>query len=284
MHKLPAHKTQFITVNYIRLHYVDYYQADAPTLIMMHGLTANARAFDALVARLHPNYRIICPDFRGNGQSDAPTNAYSLKEHAQDIVAIINHLDLQQVYLAGHSFGGYMAFFIAANYPELVSKLVILDAAKAMNPRTPQMLSGAMSRLDVVYPDFDAYVAHVRNAPYLTIWDPMMIHYFRADVQDLPEGGVKPHSKLKNMTAKSMGLMRSDWNDMIESIRQPTLLVNALENYTMGEQLLPTKIARETVAMMQNATYRGVSGNHQTMLYGEGAKETAAFMIKFLNE
>jgi len=265
----------FVAVNNINLHYIDHH-SDGPVLLLLHGLTANAHAFDALIDGLSPAYRVICPDLRGNGLSDKPAFCYTIEEHVQDILGLISHLGAKKVYLGGHSFGGYLAYYIAANYPEAVHRLIILDAGKAMNPNAAQMLSGALSRLDVVYPGFDDYIAHVKKAPYLDFWDPAMLTYYRADVEDLPEGGVKPRCNLMAITEKSMNLAVIDWPGTIQLIEQPALLINALDNYTLGEPLLPDEIAKETVAMMKNAKYAGVDGNHQTMLYGDGAKQVAA--------
>jgi len=270
----------FIEVNGINLHYIDHH-SDGPVLLLLHGLTANAHAFDALIEGLRHTYRVISPDLRGNGLSDKPAFCYTVEDHVQDILGLIMHLGEEKVYLAGHSFGGYLAFYIAANYPAVVNRLVILDAAKSMNPNAPQMLSGALSRLDVVYPGFDDYIVHVKKAPYLDFWDPKMLTYYRADVQDLPDGGVKARCNLMTIGEKSMALANIDWPGLIELIEHPTMLINALDDYTMGEPLLPDEIARETVEMMKNAQYAGVDGNHQTMLYGEGAKQIAGHIKGF---
>jgi len=160
---------------------------------------------------------------------------------------------------------------------------VILDAAKAMNPKAAEMLGKALSRLDATYHSFDDYIAHVKKAPYLTFWDPAMRSYYRADVEDLPKGHVKPRANSMAMAEKSMALASIDWPSVIEMIEQPTLLINALDNYTLGEPLLPEEIAKETVAMMKHAKYAGVDGNHQTMLYGDGAKEIVKDIKAFLS-
>jgi len=275
-------KDHFVSTNGIKIHYLDH-GGDKPILLLMHGLTANAHAFDGLMAAgLGSDYRVICPDFRGNGLSDKPAFSYSAEDHVQDILGLISHLGERNVLLGGHSFGGYMAFYMAANYPEVVQKLIILDAAKAMNPMAPQMLSKALSRLDVAYTNFDDYIAHVKLAPYLDFWDPAMLSYYRADVLDLPDGGVKPHANLMTITEKSMALASVPWSDLIAQIPAPTILINALDNYTMDEPLLPDMIARETVEMMKDAKYAGVDGNHQTMLYGKGAQETVRDIKRFL--
>ncbi len=273
--------SNYLAVNDINIHYIDHH-SDGPVLILLHGLTANAHAFDALIDGLQPNYRVICPDLRGNGLSDKPAFAYCMEDHAQDILGLIEHLGGKKVYLGGHSFGGYLAFYIATNYPHVADRLVILDAAKSMNPMAPQMLSKALSRLDVVYPSFDDYIAHVKKAPYLNFWDHAMLSYYRADVEDLPKGHVKPRCNLMAVTEKSMGLAGLDWPGIITMIEQHTILINALDDYTMGEPLLPDEIAKETVEMMKNAKYAGVDGNHQTMLYGDGAKETVKHIAGFL--
>jgi len=268
-------KSYIVPVNDINIHYIDHH-ADGPVLLMLHGLTANANAFDAVVEELHPHFRVISPDFRGNGLSDKPAFCYTVEDHAEDILGLIKHLGEEKVYLGGHSFGGYVAFYIAANYPEVVKGLVILDAAKSMNPNIQNMLAASLNRLDVTYPSFDDYVAHVKKLPFLTFWDERMISYYRADVQDLPDGGVKPHCNIMTITEKSMNLAVIDWSGVIETVEPHTILLNALDNYTLDEPLLPDEIAKETVEMMKNAKYQGIDGNHQTMLYGDGAKQIAA--------
>jgi len=281
MSKVHTKSDHFIKANNINLHYVEH-NSDGPVLILMHGLTANAHAFDALIGGLQPNFRIICPDLRGNGLSDKPAFCYTIDEHVQDILDLISHLGEKKVYLGGHSFGGYLAFYIAANHPHLVKKLVILDAAKSLNSNAANMLAGAISRLDVTYPSFDGYIEHVKKAPYLDFWDHAMLSYYRADVEDLPHGKVKPRCNIMDITEKSVNLGVIAWPEVIDSITTSTILVNGLDNYTLGEPLLPDVIAKETVEAMKNAKYVGVDGNHQTMLYGEGAKQIVEHLNVYL--
>ena len=79
-----------------------------------------------------------------------------------------------------------------------------------------------------------------------------------------------------------MALAATKWTDIIQKIGVPSILINALDNYTMDQPLLPDAIAKETVKMMKNAKYAPVEGNHQTMLYGSGAVQIAEQVKAFL--
>ncbi len=281
---VPVFKDHFIDANRINLHYIEYGQGDS-VIIMLHGLTANAHAFDGLVAKgLDNGHRIISLDMRGRGLSYEPAFRYSVEDHAEDILGLMDGLGLEKVIIAGHSYGGYIGFYLAANYPEKVEKLIVLDAAIEMNPNIIDMLAYAVSRVDKKFTSFADYLTAVKAAPYNTFWDDAMLSYYRADVKDNDDGSVTPYSNLANITEMSIGLSRIDWADCVTQVKQPTLLINAMDEYTMGEPLLPEQKARETVAVMQDVQYVQVDGNHQTMLYGDGAKQIVKAIDKFLGQ
>jgi len=272
----------FIEVNDIKLHYVDH-GGNGPILIMMHGLTANGHAFDGIAAAgLAKSFRLICPDLRGRGQSDHPAFHYTFEDHAKDIVGLVKHLGVDKVHLAGHSFGGYLAFYIAVSYPSIADKIVILDAAKAMNPNAANMLGAAVGRLSATYPSFDDYLKEVKAAPYLTFWDDHMLSYYQADVKTNEDGTVRPRSSITDIIEISYNVANIDWPYYIERVEQTTIIINALDVYTLGEPLLPDNIALDTVGMMQDAKYIAVDGNHQTMLYGDGAIQITKAIKNFL--
>jgi pimeloyl-ACP methyl ester carboxylesterase len=273
----------FIKVNNIVLHYVEY-EGDGPVLLLMHGLTANARAFDGIIAAgLSKSFRIISPDLRGRGKTDHPAFHYTFEDHAKDIIGLMDHLGLQKVLLGGHSYGGLLSFYMGATYAQRVEKLVILDAAARMNSNAAQMLSFAISRFNVVYPSFEDYVAQVKLAPYIDFWDDEMLSYYRADVKDNADGTVQPRSNLTDILEISSCVANISWPHYVQRATQPALLLNALDNYTLGEPLLPDNYAKETVAMMKDARYVPVDGNHQTMLYGDGAKQIQKAIVRFIN-
>jgi len=268
----------------INLHYIEY-PDNGPALLLMHGLTANAHAFDGLAAAgLGDDHHVFSVDLRGRGLSDHPAFHYSIQDHANDILALLDHLKLDTVVLCGHSFGGLLGIYLAANYPSRVSKLIILDAAARMNPNAAEMLGYRLSKLDVIYPSWEQYLEEVKAAPYNTFWDEAMLGYYEADVRPAINGGVTPRSNLTNIIEASIGLSKISWTSELEKIQAPTLLINAPEDYTMNEPLLPDNYARDTVDLLPHGTYIRVNGNHQTMLYGKGAIQIVKAIRTFLKD
>jgi pimeloyl-ACP methyl ester carboxylesterase len=279
----------FAQTNGIQLHYLDF-QGHKPTItspmILMHGLTANAHAFDGLInAGLNTSFRIISVDLRGRGLSDKPPKGYSMAEHAQDMIGLLDSLHLEKVMIAGHSFGGLLGLYLAIHFPERVEKLILMDAAAKMHPDTRELLIPAMSRLGQKVESFEKYIENIRQMPFIgEAWEDSMLSYFKADVQENEDGTVIPHSKIEHIVEAVQAVLGEPWLDYIASVKHPSVLINATEPYGTVDKppLLPKEFALETVQMMQNCQYVGVSGNHQTMLYGKGAREIVEAISGFI--
>lgn len=274
-----------IHTNNINLHYL-HYKGEKPTIILMHGLTANAHAFDGLIAAgLSPAFNIISVDLRGRGKSSQPTEGYNMAEHAADILGLMDHLKLDSAILGGHSFGGFLALYIAKFFPDRVSKLILMDAAAKMHPNTKDMLVPALGRLDKIFSSADAYLDKVKGAPYLSFWDPFMESYYRADIQTNADGTVRCIPQLSHMMeAVLKGSLGEPWLDHLKEVNHETILINAPGVYTLNAALLPEENAMETVEQMKNCMYAKVPGNHQTMLYGNGAAEIVEIIKHFLDK
>lgn len=269
--------------NQVRIHYLEFSPECKPFLIFMHGLTANAHAFDGIIAEgLIGRYHIVSVDLRGRGMSDYPAFHYTMQDHANDILRVMDELGVKKANFVGHSFGGLLSYYIAAHYPARVEKLVVLDAAARMNARAGEMLSFRLGALDKRFATPDDYFDAVRKAPYNTFWSPAMQSYYDADLKPHADGGVTPKPVLANIIAASMGVAKTPWKEVLPNVHAPVLLIQAPESYTMDEPLLPEELAAETVDLLPDAKMIQVKGNHQTMLYGEGAKQIAAAIREFV--
>jgi N-formylmaleamate deformylase len=117
-----------IHANGIRIHYTRTGGAKPP-LLLLHGLTDNGLCWTPIAKALEGSYDIIMPDARGHGLSDGPGADISVQTLAADAAGLIQALQLEQVYLLGHSMGGATAAAVAARYPELVRAVLLEDPA-----------------------------------------------------------------------------------------------------------------------------------------------------------
>ncbi len=275
----------FITVNGLRLHYLDH-GGDGPPLVLMPGLTANAHSFDGLIAAgLSPALRVLALDLRGRGLSDKPDSGYSMADHAADIIAFLEALELDKVILGGHSFGGLLTIYLAANHPRRFRKLVVIDAAARMHPSTFELIKPSVDRLGKTIPSWDAYLEAMKHLPFFhDWWEPLIESYFRADVEIAADGTVKPRARPEAIMAAAAGVMAEDWPALLPKVKNPLLLLNAPGPFGPPgtPPVLPADLARETVAAVPDGRYVEVPGNHLTMLFGPGARKMTAAIRNFV--
>jgi pimeloyl-ACP methyl ester carboxylesterase len=105
-----------------RIHISCWGDAEAPVVLLIHGIRDHSRSWDWVANALAGNYRIYAPDLRGHGDSDwAAPNGYTLAEFGMDLADIVEALRLDRLAVVGHSFGGHHALRLAACWPERVT-------------------------------------------------------------------------------------------------------------------------------------------------------------------
>lgn len=115
------------------LHFDEWGDAEAPPVILLHGFTSTNRMWGGQVPALAAEYRVIAPDLRGHGKTTAPeeTSDYGIERYAEDLRALMDHLELEAAAVVGCSFGGMIALQFGVTYPERVAALVVSDASPA---------------------------------------------------------------------------------------------------------------------------------------------------------
>ncbi len=104
--------------------------ANAPVIVMLHGIMASLQTWDGWVEQLKDDYRIVRIDVPGFGVTGAVSDGdNSIATIVERLNALADHLGLSQFILAGSSLGGYISWEYAAAYPERVKALILLDAA-----------------------------------------------------------------------------------------------------------------------------------------------------------
>jgi long-chain acyl-CoA synthetase len=100
------------------------------TMVFVHGFAGCAETWEYQVNHFSHRYRVIAPDLRGHGQSDAPFSQYTMPELVEDLRTIAEALDLPERFiLVGHSFGGSICIEYAKTYAERLEKLILISTA-----------------------------------------------------------------------------------------------------------------------------------------------------------
>jgi pimeloyl-ACP methyl ester carboxylesterase len=277
----------FVETNGIRLHYLDF-PGDGPTLLLAHGLTANAHFFDGIVAAgLSPALRVLSVDLRGRGDSDKPDSGYAIADHAADLLGLMDGLGLDQVALGGHSFGGLVSYYLAANHPERFSKCVLLDAPAEVEESLLEQIRPALARLEATFPSWPEYLKMVKKMPYFeNWWDPALEDYYRSDVRDLPTGEVRSKIHPQHIEECVNEVLGVDFLELAKRVRQPTLLLRAPDPFGPPgyPALLSEEKAERTIAAIPDARLVEVPGNHVTFAFGESARVAAELIVGFVLE
>jgi pimeloyl-ACP methyl ester carboxylesterase len=120
----PASK--YGRVNGVKLHYLA--AGKGSPVILLHGYTQTSHMWRPLIAELAGTHSVIAPDLRGAGKSDKPEAGYDKKSLAQDVHALAASLGHRRVKLVGHDIGLMVAYAYAAQYPDEVESIALMDA------------------------------------------------------------------------------------------------------------------------------------------------------------
>lgn len=114
-----------LLLNNAALYYEEEGKGDP--LILLHGLTGNMLMYENEIDHLKNYFRVISLDSRGHGKSEKIPE-YTLKDHIQDVIALMDYLEIKKVHLMGISMGSYIAQGVAIIAPDRIDKLLLVSA------------------------------------------------------------------------------------------------------------------------------------------------------------
>ena len=100
---------------------------EGPPLLLLHGWPQHGWMWRKLLAPLAAEYRVIVPDLRGFGRSDAPRGDYLKRTLAADVLELLDALEIERALLLGHDWGGWISWLLALEHPGRVERFATLD-------------------------------------------------------------------------------------------------------------------------------------------------------------
>lgn len=119
----------FIRVNNVVLHHQVLGNPERPALVFINSLGSDLRIWHEVVPSFLDRYRVVLYDKRGHGLSDAPPAPYTMDDHTNDLLALLDHLKIESVALVGLSVGGMIAQRMAVRTPHRVKALTLCCTA-----------------------------------------------------------------------------------------------------------------------------------------------------------
>jgi pimeloyl-ACP methyl ester carboxylesterase len=160
-----------VTVHGLRLHLLDWGGRGRTPLLLLHGFTGHAHAWDTLSIALQPHFHVHALDQRGHGDSE-PAEVYNPVAEFDDIAGVVDQLGLAPLVLVGLSMGGRNAMYFAARRPRDVRKLVVVDIGPEISRRHAAAPAGP--------PEPETWESIEQAAQHLYRGNPYPgIHYYR---------------------------------------------------------------------------------------------------------
>ncbi len=122
---VPGVSHRFVEANGLRFHVAE--AGEGEPILMLHGWPQHWYMWRCVIPQLAQRYRVICPDLRGFGWSDAPAGGYEKETLAADILALMDEMALTQVKLVGHDWGGYIGFLLCLFHPDRFERYLAIS-------------------------------------------------------------------------------------------------------------------------------------------------------------
>ena len=208
------------TLNGVTLSYTD--EGQGSPLVFIHGFPLSRETWQKQVESFRSTHRVIAPDLRGLGQSEAQPGTNTMERFADDVHALLRKLETGPVVLVGHSMGGYVALAFARRHPEMLRGLVLVGTKAGAD--TPEGAAGRRATAEKVKLEgIDGVVGAM--APKMlaaTNQDAAMA----AKVRDFMEP-----SKPEGVIAALLGMAeRPDSTPALGQIRVPTLVITGADD------------------------------------------------------
>lgn len=238
--------------------------SSARAFLLVHGLSSNARLWDEVAARLAlAGHEAIAVDLRSHGESDAPDHGYDTATAAADVATIAGHLGIGGAVVAGQSWGGNVVLRLAAEHPDAVAALALVDGGW-FSP-SDSFASWASAERKMRPPDVDGQPASEMRARMRAghpQWSDAAIEATLANLRVEADGTIRRRLSIKH----HMEIARSMYDDPPAAdyprIAVPVLLMPALPDDPNAAEQRRARIKQAESALRHASISEYLGGDH----------------------
>lgn len=226
----------YYQINNVRLFVRDEGNGN-PVLIFLHFWGGSSATWKSVTDILKDKYRCISYDHRGWGESEKPGYGYSIESLAKDTLELIRQMKVKNYILVGHSMGGKIAQYIAAQQPEGLQRLILVAPSPSTPTIMPKEMQEGMRNAYTSIEAINATIDHVFNAGDLD----------NAVRMELTEG-IQKHTEASRLGWTDIALLE-DVSAGVNDIKTPTLIIAGEKDIIDS----PERLQREVQAMIPNS-------------------------------
>jgi pimeloyl-ACP methyl ester carboxylesterase len=271
-------QSEFVEVNGMQVHYRD--EGTGFPIVLMHGTAASLHTYDAWTKQLSKDYRVIRLDLPAFGLTGPNKNAdYSIESYTKFLSQFLEKIKVAKFYLAGNSLGGNIAWNYAAEYPEKVRKLILIDAS-GLPTFTPQPSIFKMAKTPILNSLF-LYITpkfFIRKnieqvyADKLKVTDALVTRYHKMSLRTGNRKAFIDRAKTDFNVAEKVNLVK------LKSVKTTTLLI-----WGAKDTWIPLGNGKRMDSMLPNSKLV-ILENSGHVPMEENPKESLEFLKSFLNE
>lgn len=284
----PGWEHREAVVNGVRLHYVE--AGSGPLVVLLHGFPEFWYGWRHQIGPLAAaGYRVIAPDMRGYNQSEKPpsVHAYAVETLVEDVVTLIAHCGVTRATVVGHDWGGVVAWEVAMRRPDVVEKLIVLNAphpaAFLRELRTPAQLARSWYALAFqvpMLPELLIALGDYRMLRAVFRRDPVRPNAFTEDdIQRYRDAFAIPGARTATINYYRAAMRRNPRRITLEAVRAviaPTLLIWGMGDRYLGPAL--TERLEQWVPRLRVERITGVSH----WVQHDAPEQVTALMLGFL--
>jgi esterase len=244
----PKDKT--VTVNGLKLHYLDWGAEGSPVMVLLHGLRGHSHSWDDVSTALCGDYRVLALDQRGRGDSDwASDGDYSTSAYVSDLLGFCDALKLDQFILVGHSMGGRNSMSFAGPHANRLQKLIIVDIGPTVDPTGGQRITQELISVPEEFDSFEDVVQYMGRQNRFAS-DAVLRRRLRYATKELPNGkiGWRYDLTIREQRRHGTAPPAEDLWPLLPNITCPTLVVRGKQS-----DLLSAEVAQRMIQTLPNA-------------------------------